>query len=82
MIYDEVRREDRRRLDDAFLQCIGFDNPVERVEVLEELQDQACRMVWSRQAKAGNTREARQTYDDWIASGQPFGDAGDEEIQQ
>jgi methylase of polypeptide subunit release factors len=82
MIYDEVRREDRRRLDDAFLQCIGFDNPVERSEVLEELQDQACRMVWSRQAKAGNTREARQTYDDWVASGQPFGDAGDEEIQQ
>jgi hypothetical protein len=79
MIYDEVRREDRRRLDDAFLACIGFDDPTERAEVLLELQEQACRMVWSRQAKAGNTREARQSYDDWVASALPFGDAGDEE---
>ena len=82
MIYDEIRREDRRRLDDAFLTCIGFDDPSERAEVLHELQEQACRMAWSRQAKAGNTREARQSYDEWVASGQPFGDAGDEEIAE
>lgn len=81
MIYDEVRREDRRRLDDAFLRCAGFENPVERDKMLADLQDQACRMVWARQAKAGNTREARQSYDDWVLSEQPFGDAGDEEIQ-
>ncbi|MCF8163433.1 MAG: N-6 DNA methylase [Polynucleobacter sp.] len=82
MIYDEVMREDRRRLDDAFLTCIGFDDPSERAEVLHVLQEQACRMAWSRQAKAGNTREARQSYDDWVASGQPFGDTTDEEIAE
>jgi len=82
MIYDEVKREDRRRLDDAYLTCIGFDDPSERAEVLHDLQDQACRMVWSRQAKAGNTREARQSYDDWVVSGQPFGEATDEEVAE
>jgi len=78
MLYDEVRRDDRKILDDTFLTLIGFTDPVERADVLAELYDAACRRVWERQAKAEKTREARQTYDDWLASGLPFGNVGEE----
>jgi len=37
------------------------------------MQDAACRMIWRRMAKASTTRESRQSYDEWLASGQPFG---------
>lgn len=80
MIYDEVRRQDRRALDDAFLAAVGFDDTAERAEVLSEMQDAACRMIWRRMAKSGNARESRQTYDEWLATGQPFGaDVEDDE---
>lgn len=74
MIYDEVNKADRKLLDEAFLKCIGFDDPVERLVVLEEMQEQACRMVWARQAKSGRTREAKQSYDAWKATGLAFGE--------
>lgn len=73
MLYDEVRRDDRKVLDDVFLSLLGFTDSVERADVLAELHDAACRRVWERQAKAERTRESRQTYDDWLASGLPFG---------
>ncbi len=78
MLYDEVKRNDRKILDDVFLSLIGFNDAVERADVLAELYDAACRSVWERQAKAEKTREARQTYDDWIASGLPFGNVDEE----
>lgn len=72
MIYGEVRRADRNALDDAFLRTVGFTNANERTAILGELRDTACRIVWARQAKAENTRETRQSYDEWLASGTPF----------
>ena len=78
MVYDDVRRDDRKTLDDAFLHAVGFTDPAERADVLAELHDAACRRVWERQAKAEKTREARQTYDDWLASGLPFGNVDEE----
>lgn len=80
MIYDDVKTPDRGRLDDAFLLAVGFDDVTERRAMLCELHDTACRMVWRRLAKPGNARESRQTYDEWLATGQPFGaDVGDED---
>lgn len=78
MIYDEVRRPDRHILDNAFLLAIGFDDAQERSEVLAELDDATCRQIWRRQAKAEGTREARQSYDNWLASGLPFGNNDEE----
>ena len=78
ILYDEVRRDARKVLDDTFLLLIGFTDPAERADVLAELHDAACRRVWERQAKAEKTREARQTYDDWLASGLPFGNVDEE----
>ncbi|MBP6965486.1 MAG: Eco57I restriction-modification methylase domain-containing protein [Armatimonadetes bacterium] len=79
MLCDDVRRNDRKSLDDAFLLAAGFEDKHERSRLVDELEDAACRMIWRRQAKAGNTRESRQTYDEWLASGEPFGDTGPEE---
>ncbi|HEX2951996.1 MAG TPA: hypothetical protein VHV83_20880, partial [Armatimonadota bacterium] len=78
MIYDEVRRHDRRMLDDAFLFALGFEDEDERHCLVNELHDAACRMIWSRQSKASNTRESRQTFDEWLQSGQPFGSVDEE----
>lgn len=72
MVYDEVRREDSRALDDAVLRALGLSNAGERQEMADELCDKACRMVWQRMAKSANAREARMTYDEWLASGEPF----------
>ena len=42
-----------------------------------------CRVVWHRMAKTDNSREARQTYDDWQATGVPFGaDVGEDEGEE
>jgi hypothetical protein len=60
-------------LDDAFLEAVGFTDVAERSALVKELHDAACRMIWKRMAKAGNARESRQTYNDWLASGKPFG---------
>ena len=78
MVYDDLRRDDRKALDDAFLHAVGFTDPAERADVLAKLHDATCRRVWERQAKAEKTREARQTYDDWLASGLPFGNVDEE----
>jgi len=74
MLYDEVRLPDRQGLDEAFLAAVGFDNEEERQNLVKELQDITCRMIWHRMAKSGNSRESRQTYDEWLASGEPFGE--------
>jgi hypothetical protein len=73
MLYDDVRCADRVALDDAFLEAVGFTDVAERSALVKELHDAACRMIWKRMAKAGNARESRQTYNDWLASGKPFG---------
>lgn len=73
MLYDEIRLPDRRALDNAFLLALGFTNPGEREELVSELQEATCRMVWNRLAKSETAREARMTYDEWLTTGQPFG---------
>jgi len=78
MLYDDVRREDRRALDNAFLYAVGFADPQERGDLVHQMQDAACRMVWWRLAKPGNARESRMTYDEWLASGEPFAPAAKE----
>jgi len=78
MVYDEVRRPDRQALDDALLRSIGFDDQQERVRLVAELQDITCRIVWSRMAKSGNSRESRTSYDEWLATGKPFGNVGED----
>lgn len=79
MIYDEVRCGDRQALEDCLLDCLGFTELPERVQALHELHDAVCRMVWQRMSKTNNSRESRQTYDEWLASGEPFGEVGDED---
>ncbi|MGD9497365.1 MAG: hypothetical protein AB7Y46_13785, partial [Armatimonadota bacterium] len=81
MAYDDVRRDDRRALDDAFLAAVGFRDRAERAETLASMQDAACRMIWRRMAKSANTRESRQSYDEWLASGEPF-DANAEDLDE
>jgi hypothetical protein len=73
MLYDDVRCADRVALDDAFLEAVGFTDAVERSTLVKELHDAACRMIWKRMAKTGNARESWQSYDEWLATGQPFG---------
>ena len=73
MIYDDVRQDERITLDDAFLEILGFDESKERTYILKELHDELCRIVWDRMAKTQNSREDRQTYDNWFKSGEPFG---------
>lgn len=77
MIYDEVRRPDRADLDREFLIAAGLSDDG-LPTVVHGLQDEACRSVWKRLSKAGNARESRQSYDEWLATGAPFG-AGVEE---
>ncbi len=82
MIYDEVRREDRRALDEAVLTAVGVTNAGERQTMTDQLCDKACRMVWDRMAKSANAREARMTYDEWLASGEPFDAAAEEDVEE
>ena len=79
MLYDDVRQPDRIALDNAFLDAVGFSDPAERAEVVRELHDAACRMIWNRMAKTDNARESRMTYDEWLATGKPFGKVLEEE---
>jgi len=69
MIYDDVRTEDRIEMERAFVGMIGVQEPD---DVIDELFDETCRMVWRRMAKSDNAREARETYDDWLGSGTIF----------
>jgi len=78
MIYDDVRQDDRAQLEIALLTAVGFTS-AEASGCVHELQQATCRMVWNRMAKSGNARESRQTYDEWLASGDPF-DANAEEV--
>ncbi len=73
MIYDDVRNPDRTALDDAFLMAVGFEGAQVQEQVMTELHDATCRMIWHRMAKTGNSREARRSYDEWVATGEPFG---------
>jgi len=72
MFYDEVRREDRRALDEAYLEALGFSDSRQRRLLVSELQNATCQMIWSRMAKSDTAREARQSFDDWYKSGLPF----------
>ncbi len=78
MVYDEVSREDRRRFDEAFFEALGFVETTERRQMIDQLNDAVCRIVWRRMAKTNNSREAALTYDEWRAAGRPFGGAVDE----
>ena len=71
-IYDEVRLPDRRALDNAFLLALGFEDPKERDWLVSELQEATCRMIWNRLAKSDKGEESRMTFDEWLATGQPF----------
>jgi hypothetical protein len=79
MLYDDIRREDRIALDDGFLEGVGFEDAAERSEIRTELQHTTCRMIWRRLAKSANARESRMTYDEWLATGEPFGEVPEDE---
>lgn len=51
-IFDEVNEPDRRELDDFILETLGFTNPKERAQVLEELYLALVDIVRSRGEKA------------------------------
>jgi hypothetical protein len=55
-----------------------------RERMAEELRYWAARLVWERVAKGEGSRESRQTYDEWLASGEPFGasERGEEEDEE
>ncbi len=81
MIYDEVRLADRQNLDRAFVDAVtGLDTRANDAHV-GRVQDAATRLVWRRLSKPGNARESRQTYDEWLASGEPF-DANAEDFDE
>lgn len=74
MIYDEIllHREENLALEEAFLAVLGIEPAAKRRRMAEELLEQAARFVWNRMARTGRSREARQSYEKWRASGQPF----------
>lgn len=80
MVYDEVRLPDRLRLEVAFLRALGFGCEQAPKKAIK-LGQATCRLIWQRMAKSGISRESRQTYEDWLASGEPF-DANAEEIEE
>ena len=47
-IFEEAKRADRRKLDDVVLAVMGFTNPVERAQVLQELYEAVTELVRSR----------------------------------
>ena len=51
-----VNQLDRRALDDAVLEAIGFDDPEERAKVLSELYAAVCQQVESRFERARSTQ--------------------------
>ena len=51
-IFEEVKREDRRRLDWLTLEAIGFSKGSERAAVLDQLYEAVTRLVRSRLGKA------------------------------
>jgi hypothetical protein len=55
-VLEEVDQPDRRALDDAVLEAIGFEDPEERGKVLLELHDAVCRRVESRFERARSTQ--------------------------
>lgn len=55
-VLEEVNQPDRRALDDAALEAIGFNEPEERGKVLSELYDAVCKRVESRFERARSTQ--------------------------
>ena len=55
-VLEEVNQPDRRALDDAVLEAIGFEDPEERGKVLSELYDAVCQRVESRFERARSTQ--------------------------
>lgn len=79
MLYDNIRSEDRAKLDESFLEAIGYSDPSERILILQELQYEAAKAMWTRQAKAINTREARIDFNEFWNSGTTFEYQDDEQ---
>lgn len=71
-LYDEVKLPDRKALDNAFLLALGVKDLKERDCLVSELQTAACRVIWNRLAKSDKGEESRMTFDEWLATGQPF----------
>ncbi len=55
-VLEEVNQPDRRALDDAVLEAIGFEDPEERGKVLSELYAAVCQRVESRFERARSTQ--------------------------
>jgi len=55
-VLEEVNLPDRRALDDAVLEAIGFEDPEERATVLSELYTAVCQRVESRFERARSTQ--------------------------
>jgi hypothetical protein len=51
-IFEEVKREDRRRLDSLMLEAIGFSKTSERESVLDQLYEAVTKLVRARLGKA------------------------------
>jgi hypothetical protein len=47
-IFEEVKREDRRRLDSLMLEAIGFSKKPERESVLDQLYEAVTKLVRAR----------------------------------
>ena len=59
-ILDEINRSDRRELDLAVLEALGFEDEQEREMILEELYNAACDLVKSRLEKARSLKEKKK----------------------
>ncbi|WP_324664234.1 N-6 DNA methylase [Dehalococcoides mccartyi] len=55
-VLEEVNLPDRRALDDAVLEAIGFEDPEERANVLSDLYAAVCQRVESRFERARSTQ--------------------------
>ncbi|MEN3335198.1 MAG: hypothetical protein V7641_4563 [Blastocatellia bacterium] len=58
-VFEEVKRADRRRLDELVLAAIGFANPQERRAALDELYAAVTRLVRARNEKRVGSSQSR-----------------------
>jgi methylase of polypeptide subunit release factors len=66
ILYNDVKRADRRALDAALLAALGVELAV------EELGEAACAAVWERQSRGAGNRESRVRWEAWRAMGVAF----------
>ena len=61
LIWSEVHRADRQRLDDVMLEALGFDDAEERLRVRQAIYDALCALVSERMDKPKTVKPTRSS---------------------